>query len=53
METEHIYNLTDPLRPITGLEKGQGERGREGWISEMQKAPLLCRAALKIIQIMS
>ena len=44
-------------QPITGLEKCQGERGREGGregeregeISDMKKARLLRRAALKIL----
>ena len=47
-------------RPITGLEKCQGERGREGEregdregeregeIIDIKKAPLLRKAALKI-----
>ena len=51
---EHHYSdqwepsQTDPRRPITGLEKFQ-EIDREGERIEMKKAPLLRRAALKII----
>ena len=39
-------------RPITGLEKcqGEGEREREREIIDMKKAPLLRRAALKIFR---
>ena len=47
------YNLHEPRRPITGLEKRQEEIYRVIHNFDMKKAPLLCIAALKSNGLMS